>query len=865
MVKDIYPLVYKSFLLSLLLLVASCGGTKEMVIKSPPIEEELLDTLVVTAPPITQEEKENPIAQVLPPYNPSATRYMDLLHTTLDLKFDWNNQWVIGKAEIEMTPVFYPQSSVELDAKGFDIKGVTLNAKELKYAYDGLKLMIFFDRTITQNEIVNILIEYIAKPNEGPEGGSAAITSDKGLFFINPLGEDPNKPMQIWTQGETENNSRWYPTFDKPNERMSQQITMTVDDRFSTLSNGELISSVKNADGSRTDTWRQEKQHAPYLSMIAVGEYAVVTETVKGLDYLYYVEEPYKPYAKTIFNHTPEMIDFFSGKLDYEYPWDKYAQVIARDYVSGAMENTGAVVFGEFVQKTGRELIDNDNDYIVAHELFHHWFGDLVTCESWSNLTLQEGFANYSEYLWFEYKYGREWADKHRMSELQGYLMSAQNQGTHPLIWYGYPNKELMFDAHSYNKGGLVLHMLRNLVGDDAFWASLNKYLTDNQFTAVEVDELRMAFEDVTGMDLQWFFNQWYFSAGHPILEIKYEYIAEDRKQLIHVDQIQNDDDHLPVYRLETEIAVFDKEGNVSFYPATMDTRSTTFEIEGIDQPSVVVYDGHDDLLAEINQTRSTEENLALLKFSDNYNDKIQAANALKRSPLFETVLDDLLAEKHEDFRKLAVEYIDLRKKPEEKERIEKLLESDPHSSVRNAALTSLLKVDYASVKPQLVSILKGNDAFSLSATALKAMRRNNDPDLMKYVRNYDQVKYPAIVSIVADIYSSSGKEEYLGFFEDRLESVSIFAMFNFYNKYYDLLKLQSEERQLAAAMKLKDIALSRGNTFRKFVATSTINKLEDKYSSPGHEVMQIKLRNILDEIISQETDEQLQSRYRSF
>ncbi|NNF35338.1 MAG: alanyl aminopeptidase [Saprospiraceae bacterium] len=848
-----------------MLLMTSCGGTKEVVMVAPPIEEEMLDTLVVTAPPITKEEQEDPIAQVLPPYNPSATRYMDLLHTTLDLRFDWNNQWVIGTANIEMTPVFYPQSSVELDAKGFDINRISKGAKELKYAYDGIKLMIFLDRTYTRGEKVNLIIDYIAKPNEGPEGGSAAITSDKGLFFINPLGEDPNKPMQIWTQGETENNSRWYPTFDKPNERMSQQISMTVDDKYSTLSNGELISSIRNADGTRTDTWKQDKPHAPYLTMVAVGEYAVVKEEVEGLEYLYYVEEPYRPYAKTIFNHTPEMIDFFSKKLAYEYPWDKYAQVIARDYVSGAMENTGAVVFGEFVQKTGRELIDNDNDYIVAHELFHHWFGDLVTCESWANLTLQEGFANYSEYLWFEYKYGRDRADKHRMSEMQGYLMSAQNQGTHPLIWYDHPNKELMFDAHSYNKGGLVLHMLRNLVGDDAFWASLNKYLRDNEFTAVEVDELRMAFEDVTGMDLQWFFDQWYLSAGHPILEIKYEYIAEERKQLIHVDQVQNDEDHLPVYRLETEIALYDKKGNATFYPATMDTRNTTFEIENIDQPSVVVYDGHNDLLAVVNQARSTEENLALLKYSDNYIDKLKAANALKRSPLFETVLENMLNEPHEDFRELAVEYINLRKQPDQKERVESILDSDPHSSVRNAALNSLLKTDYASVKPKLVNILTGNDAYSLAATALKAMKRNNDPDLMNYVGDYEKVNYPAIVSIVADIYSSSGNGKYLGFFEDRLESVSLFAMFNFYNKYFDLLKLQSEERQIEAAMKLKEIALSGGNMFRKFVATSTINKLEDRYSSPGQEVMKIKLRKILDEIINQETDEQLQSRYRSF
>ena len=849
------------------LLLVACGSSKEAIMMAPPIEEEILDTLVVTAPPITQAEilEEDPIPQELPPYNPTATRYMDLLHTDLDLRFNWEKQWVLGIAEIVMTPVFYAQQTVELDAKGFVINQIKIDGQDLGYDYDGRKLNIYLDKTYERTDTLSIVIDYVAKPNEGPEGGSAAITSDKGLFFINPLNEDPNKPMQIWTQGETENNSRWYPTFDKPNERMSQQLTLTVEERFKTLSNGNLVSSELNGDGTRTDIWKQDQPHAPYLTMIAVGEYAVEKETVDGLEYMYYVEEPYRSVADEIFNYTPEMMGFFSKKLNYPYPWDKYAQVTARDYVSGAMENTGAVVFGTFVQKSARELIDNDNDYIVAHELFHHWFGDLVTCESWANLTLQEGFANYSEYLWFEHQYGRDRADKHRMSEMQGYLMSAQNQGTHPLIWYDHPDKELMFDAHSYNKGGLVLHMLRNIVGDDAFWSSLNKYLTDNAYSAVEVDELRMAFEDVTGMDLNWFFNQWYLSAGHPVLDVEYEYLPAERKQLIKVDQVQDVEDHLPIYRLEVEIALYDKNGDVSFYPASLDTRSAIFEIEDVDEPAVVVFDGKNDQLAVINQSRSSEENLALIKYSDNYFDKIIAANALKRSPLMATVLDEMLTEKHEDFRTMAVNYIDLRKNPEYTDRFKGLLDLDPHSSVRNAALEALIGFDYTSNVEMVKEVLMGDDAYSIAATALKAMQRNDDPELMKYVDQYQDVGNPSMVNIVAGVYSDSGKEEYLAYFEGRLESVSLFAMFNFYNEYYNLLKKQSGERQLEAARKLSNIATGQGNMFRKFVATSTINKMEDAYSAPGEDDIKVELRKILDDIIQQESNEQLIMRYRSF
>ena len=181
--------------------------------------------------------------------------------------------------------------------------------------------------------------------------------------------------------------------------------------------------------------------------MIAVGEFAVVEDDWNGMLVDYYVEPDYKDHAKDIFAHTPEMLTFFSDKLGVKYPWKKYSQVVVRDYVSGAMENTTGVIFGEFVQRTKRELIDSDNDGIVAHELFHHWFGDLVTCESWANLTMNEGFANYAEYMWFEYKYGKDRADSHRRSELNGYVGSAKQGGIHPLIHFEHGDKEDMFDV----------------------------------------------------------------------------------------------------------------------------------------------------------------------------------------------------------------------------------------------------------------------------------------------------------------------------------------------------------------------------------------------------------------------------------
>jgi aminopeptidase N len=245
-----------------------------------------------------------------------------------------------------------------------DIKKVSMkNGSYLTYTYDGWYLKINLDRTYKRDEQYTILIDYTAKPNELNVQGSNAITDAKGLYFINPDSTQANKPTQIWTQGETEASSCWFPTIDAPNQKTTQEILITVDKRYKTLSNGLLLSSKDNGNGTRTDHWKQSLPHAPYLFMMAVGDFAIVKDQWKRKDgktieVNYYLEHEFEPHAKAIFGKTPKMIEYFSNLLGVEYPWEKYDQVIVRDYVSGAMENTGAVINGEFYNQTTRETID---------------------------------------------------------------------------------------------------------------------------------------------------------------------------------------------------------------------------------------------------------------------------------------------------------------------------------------------------------------------------------------------------------------------------------------------------------------------------------------------------------------------------
>jgi len=274
-------------------------------------------------------------------YRSFPTKINNLVHTRLDAKFDYEKSYLNGKVWITLEPHFYATDSLQLDAKGMNIHQVAIVKAgkniPLKYQYDSLFLNIQLDKTYKKGERYTVYIDYTAKPNEFKANGSAAITDAKGLYFINPKGEEKDKPTQIWTQGETEATSVWVPTIDRTNQKTTQLFNLTVPAKYVSLSNGKLIAQKANGDGTRTDTWSMDQPHAPYLFFMGVGDYAVVKDTYKGKEVNYYVEKAYEKVARRIFFFFPEMMAFFSKKLGVEYPWVKYSQMVSRDYVSGAM------------------------------------------------------------------------------------------------------------------------------------------------------------------------------------------------------------------------------------------------------------------------------------------------------------------------------------------------------------------------------------------------------------------------------------------------------------------------------------------------------------------------------------------------
>jgi aminopeptidase N len=546
-----------------------------------------------------------------PVYHGTVKKEFNLVHTQLNLIPDWAERYLHGTAYITVTPFGDRSDRLVLDARSMTISEVNLLngdiLTELGYDHRNDSLVIDLNRIYAPGDTLTVMVDYTSKPEEQEDEGGHAIRSTQGLFFINPDGSDPDKPMQIWTQGETRNNSVWFPTIDHPNQKMTQEIYLTVDTGFVTLSNGVLVSSLVNTSaGTRTDYWKQDMPHAPYLAMIVVGDYAVVKDTLNGMELGYYVEKEYMQYARDIFRYTPEMIDFYSDVFSTPYPWQKYSQVVVRDYVSGAMENTTAVVYGEFIQQDDREQHERNYDDVVAHELTHHWFGDLVTCESWSNIVLNEGFATYGEYLWFEYKNGRDHADHMFNKDLESYLRESQVKQK-SLVRYDYDKDDDLYDRHSYQKGGRILHMLRKYTGDEKFFASCSLYLARNSFGTVEAHDLRLAFEDVTGEDLNWFFDQWFFEPGHPILNVSYEFVPDDLLVIVKVSQ-QQDLRSSPVYKLPLEIDIYDENGSVTRHQVVIDSIRQTIKLSCTGEPLLVNFDSEKMLLCEKHEYKSADE-----------------------------------------------------------------------------------------------------------------------------------------------------------------------------------------------------------------------------------------------------------------
>jgi len=771
--------------------------------------------------PIKAQQKSADIA--LKTYRETPAKINDLLNTKLEVRFDYQKHYLYGKEWVTLKPHFYPTDTLRLDAKGMDLKNISIvkSGKNipLKFTYDSLSVAVQLDKVYHNNENYTIYIDYTAKPDEL----KASRKHGKGLYFINPDGKIKDKPIQIWTEGEPESSSAWFPTIDKPNQKTTSEISMTVPAEYITLSNGRLASQKNNTDNTRTDTWKMELPNAPYLFMMAVGNFKIYKDSWHGKEVSYYIEPKYAPYAKDIFGFTPEAIGFFSKITGIDYPWNKYAQIAVRDYVSGAMENTTAMVTGEGAQATKRELIDRvHHDFGGVHELFHQWFGDYVTTESWSNLTLNESFADLGEILWAEHKYGQDAADEHIQEGLQGYLDNPQN-ATKSLVRFHYIDKQDVFDGVTYQKGGRILNLLRHYLGNDAFYKGLNIYLKTNALKSAEAQQLRLAMEEASGLDLNWFFNQWYYGAGHPVMSIGYKWDEANKTQTVYLQQIQDGQ----TFTLPMAIDIYEG-GKKQRHQIWMRKKADTLIFPAASKPDLVNVDAEKLLLGKKNDDKTITEYTFQYSNAPLYLDRYEAIDAAitgQKNPVAQKLLITALNDKYHGLRMKALKGLNMDNDTIRNMAyplIVTIAQKDDNSLLRAQAIVLLGKYKKAADTALFKQALK-SESYTVQGAALWSLNQVNPQEAMILAPLYEKDNKGDLTETIYTVYTANARDE-------KWEYIYKFYMSRFAEQRYKLTAKFGDyigriKNTVNAQLGIKEIK-ALGIEYKKYVGLKIIDIL---------------------------------------
>jgi aminopeptidase N len=463
------------------------------------------------------------------PVHYMPTRQYDLQHLRLDLTFDWDAKSVAGTATHTLAPLLPGVDSLVFNAAGLDVRKIRVNGAERPFSLDpqAETLTVKLDRGYGPQDRLEVAIDYSARP-------------EAGLYFVGPDAGYPRKPRQIYSQGETDLNRHWFPTWDYPNDRTTTEMIATVKRPLAVVSNGKLLEVTDRPDGRRAYHWRMDVPHTTYLVSVAIGDFTKVTDTWRGIPVEYHVP-PGTDEATTrrSFGDTPKILEFYSQATGHPYPYAKYAQSAVIDYMWGGMENISATTQTARTLHDARAEADSPSEGLVAHETAHQWFGDLLTCEDWSNTWLNEGFADYFTALYKRSAHGDDefaWEiDDFRRS----YLGEVERDYRRPIVDRRYADPIDMFDSHSYGKGALVLHTLHYLLGEEGWSKGIRAYVDRFAGQTVTTPDFQNAVETATGVSLGPLFEQYVYGTGHPELKVKWDYQPDTRQVHLEIRQTQ--------------------------------------------------------------------------------------------------------------------------------------------------------------------------------------------------------------------------------------------------------------------------------------------------------------------------------------
>ncbi len=649
----------------------------------------------------------------------ARSKNYDLQHSKVVLRFDLDKKKVIGDVTHSISILQTGTEKIAFDSVGLQVQTVTVNKAATKFDTTDSKLNVSLPRTAKTGDKFEIEIKYEGQPK-------------KGLYFILPDKNYPNRPKQVWTQGESEDTRYYIPTYDYPNARLTTETVVTVPADWITVSNGKLISVTDAVNNQKTWTWRESLPSSTYLFTLVAGEFTEVKDTWGTIPVTYYAPKDRGDRLSPDYGRTPAMIEHFSTTLGVDYPWEKYAQSMVDDFVAGGMENSSATT--NTASSLRHPLLEAEylqgEDGLISHELGHQWFGDLVTCKDWGNIWLNEGFATFMETLWTEQHFGKDMADYDRWDASRSWF-SSRNLYAKPIVRHDFEDSA-EFDGNAYNKGGWTLYMLRHQLGTEKFYAGLRHYLEVNRGKNVVTADLTKAIEEVTHTNVDQFFDQWIYGAGAPKFELNYSYDGVKKQVALNVKQVQKIEGRVGLFRVPMEVEITNATGP-KLYPIAVVKASETFTFPSDSAPLMVLFDKGNQVLKSVTFKKDKKEWIYQLESASEVADRADAAvelGKLKKEEDAASALGDALRnDKAYGVRMVAARSLGDLATPGASKELLNSLGTTKEPWIRNQIVQALGSFkDEATVAAKLESIAKDDSSFRARAAALQALGRMKSP-----------------------------------------------------------------------------------------------------------------------------------------
>jgi aminopeptidase N len=671
-------------------------------------------------------------------------RPFTIQHLFLDLALDIKRRSVQGVATLDFERMAPDEAWLGLDALGFEVDTVRLDSGkgfvDAEYEYDGNQL----------NLRVN------AKTRRGRVAVAYRATPRRGLYFLAPDKVVKDRPVQVWSQCQDEDARHWFPCHDKPHLKMTTELRVAVPSGFVVLSNGELIEKRTPKQGKKPWVYhfKLDQPHPSYLVTLVAGRFQVLDdrdaqrgEGLAPVPVRYYVPPGRAKDGWRSLAETPRMIELFSRLTGVPYPYSRYSQVVVSDFIFGGMENTTATTMYEHILLDERAAIDITSNDLVAHELAHQWFGDHVTCRDWSHAWLNEGFATFFEHVEREDRLGRDEYDYGIAGDVETYLAEAGGRYERPIVCRDYEQPIDLFDRHLYEKGGLVLHMLRRELGDETFWRGVNRYLLRHAGGIVETSDLQRALEEVSGRSLERFFDQWVYRPGHPQLKVKI--VWDDGLLSIQVRQAQKPG-ATAIFGYEIEVEIGKKDGTTERHRKSTTEATDALVVALAERPAWVAFDPELRVASDVTIEAPADMLQKQLELGTSARTRWMAAEALARrdDPATVLALGRALAKSGDAWMVRAEAARALGKiRGEASFRLLEKHVRDAHPKVRRAVVAALGGFRRPEAGRLVRSLVGKDKSYVVDAEACRALGRTRQPGALEpLLRSLDRKSWADVV-----------------------------------------------------------------------------------------------------------------------